>query len=75
MDKDLKDIKLGSAGDLDVALKDGNLVMTLSYQTGALVAGASMTVDSGVLLDKLAALIPGVVDDAVIALIKSALKA
>jgi hypothetical protein len=73
-----KEVKLGDHAELDLSLADGKV--TISVSAHAEVDGVkaesknSVVVDGGMLLDKLAALIPGAVDDAVITVLKAALK-
>jgi hypothetical protein len=74
MDADIKDGALGSEGLYDLDIKDGNLVLVLSHGSKGLSASINVQVESGYFLDKLAAKIPGDLDDAVINLIKNAIK-
>lgn len=65
------DQEIVKKGDLELEIKEGNLVLSFDSKG----VKASVTVESGYFLDKLAEKIPGQIDDAVIAVIKSALKA
>ena len=56
-----KDVQIAKEVDLKISVAAGKVILTVS-------------VDSDMLLDELAAKIPGSVDDAVIAVIKAALK-
>lgn len=64
-------VELYQEGEVKAELKDGDLVITY----GGKGATAQVNVDMGYLLDKLAEAIPGQIDDAIIAVIKSAIKA
>jgi hypothetical protein len=64
-------VELYKEGEVTAELKDGDLVITY----GGKGAQAIVNVDMGYLLDKLAEAIPGTVDDAIIAVIKAAIKA
>lgn len=64
-------VELYQEGEVKAELKDGDLVV--SY--GGKGASAQVNIDMGYLLDKLAEAIPGQIDDAVIAVLKSAIKA
>jgi hypothetical protein len=70
-----KDIALGPEGQLVMKLEAGKVVISLSDVHASGSVSLSVSEDAGYFLDKLAALIPGQVDDAVIAVIKAALKA
>jgi hypothetical protein len=74
MDQDLINKDLGDA-DLLLKLEDGLLKLTVKYIKGGVSGSVTVDVDSGYFLDKLAALIPGQIDDAVITVLKGALKA
>ena len=75
MDKELLKQELGPEVDFDLKLVNGNLVIELKYEGMGGVATVSAGVTTDYFMDKLAALIPGTIDDAVIGLIKSSLKA
>jgi hypothetical protein len=75
MEKDLLDGKLGELAAYDVEFKGGKLVAKVSAEKSGVVAAVELSVDAAVVLDALKAAIPGQVDDAVIDLIKAALKA
>ena len=64
------DKELLKNGELVILVKEGNLHLTLD----SLGVDVSVVVDSGYFLDKLAAAIPGTVDDAVLGMLKAALK-
>lgn len=63
------DVLLWQEGEVKVELKSGDLVVTY----GGKGATAQAAVDMGYLLDKLAEAIPGQIDNAVLAVIKSAI--
>ena len=58
---------------VDVAFKAGKVVLSSKYDGKGADVTLSLELESDYFLDKLAAAIPGQVDDAVIALIKGAL--
>lgn len=66
--------KLGPETDFEVEVKQGNLVFSSQTSTEGVSATVAIGVKSDYFLDKLAALIPGTFDDAVLALAKQALK-
>lgn len=69
-----KEIKIGTEGDIDVKLAGGFVTIEAKYAGSETQASASVSISVDKLLDKLAAKIPGQVDDAVIAVMKAALK-
>lgn len=73
MDQNLITKDLGDA-DLELKLEKGNLKLLVKYASGGVVGGVEVAVDSGYFLDKLSALIPGQIDDAIITILKTALK-
>jgi hypothetical protein len=75
MEKDLFEKQLGAETNVDIDFKDGDLVLTVTYDGKGLRAGVSVKVDGEYFLDKLAEKIPGNIDDAIIAMLKGALKA
>jgi hypothetical protein len=70
-----KDIALGPEGNMDLKLEAGKLVIEIKHVHASGEVSLVAKEDAGYFLDKLAALIPGQIDDAVIAVIKAALKA
>lgn len=73
--KELADVKLGEEGKLELDVKGGKLIMRVTYDGKQVDASAQVSADVELFLDKLAAKIPGQVDDAVIGVMKMALKA
>ncbi len=75
MEKEIIAGDIGSLGKFDVAFTGGKLIATgnLGYD-GASVA-VTLTLDSDGVLDAIAKAIPGQIDDAVISVVKAALKA
>lgn len=73
--KELAEVALGSEGKLELDVKGGKLVMRVSYDGKQVDAAAEVAADVELFLDKLAAKIPGAVDDAIIGVMKAALKA
>lgn len=70
---DLVELKKGEA-TLDVDFKEGKLRLSVSYDGKGADAGLFVDLDPEYFLDKLKAAIPGSIDDAVIELLKNALK-
>jgi hypothetical protein len=75
MDQDLLDKELGAETDLQLKLVDGVLKVGVVYMGKGVGATVSVDVSSDYFLDKLAALIPGKLDDSIIGILKMALKA
>lgn len=70
-----KGIVIGTEGKVDVKLGGGFVTLVAGYAGTETKANLSVTVSVDILLDKLAGAIPGQVDDAVITVLKAALKA
>lgn len=75
MDMDIKDGELGGDGLFDLDIKEGDLVLKVVHDSKGLDAELNVRVDSGYFIDKLAEKIPGQVDDAILQVLKAALKA
>jgi hypothetical protein len=75
MDKLLKDGKLGEDGDFKIEVKEGKLILSAGYMNEGLGASLGIQVSPDYFIDKLAAAIPGEIDDAVLSILKAALKA
>ena len=75
MDKDILEGNIGNVGQYDVEFKGGKLVGKVMAERSGMSAAIELSVDSDVILDAIAKAIPGQIDDAVIGLIKAALKA
>lgn len=73
MEKTIAEITKGEVV-LDVKLVTGKLVITTKYDGKGANAGVYLELEADYFLDKLAAAIPGQMDDAVIAMIKGLLK-
>ena len=73
---EIVDGKLGTVGDYDLFIKDGQLQFVLNAKvvSDGIKAGVSLSIDASVLLDLLAKAIPGTLDDAIIAVAKEAIK-
>lgn len=67
------DQKLGESGDVKLELVGAELKLTVIEKVGDLDASASISLPPRVLLDKLKALIPGKIDDAIIDALEAAL--
>lgn len=74
MKKKLVEHKIGKETELEVEFKDGMLRLTFGYDGKGVDAGVYVDADPEYFLDKLAAAIPGQIDDMVIAALKGALK-
>jgi len=66
---------LGSEATYSAKLEAGMMKVSLDYKGAQTGAGMFVSVDMGLMLDKLAETIPGQIDDAIIALLKGAVKA
>lgn len=73
MEKSLVEFKKGEAA-LDVDFVDGKLRLSVSYDGKGADAGLYVDVEPDYFLDKLKAVIPGSIDDAIIDMLKGALK-
>lgn len=65
--------KLGSVGKYDVEFKDGSLFLEIDAEAGPGVVGIKVGVSAGKVIDAVERAIPGVLDDAVLELIRAAL--
>lgn len=74
MDMDLGQKDLGGDGSLDLKLVGGDLVLVVSHASKGADANLQVKVRSDYFIDKLAAVIPGAVDDAILQVLKAALK-
>lgn len=78
-DEKIQDVAQGVIGNTGIAYQinfvSGKLVASASLAGPAVGASLSISVDSDHVLDAIAAAIPGKIDDALIAVIKAALKA
>lgn len=70
---DLVEIKKGEA-TLDLDFKEGKLRLSVSYDGKGADAGLFVDLEPDYFLDKLKAVIPGQIDDAIIEMLKGALK-
>lgn len=69
---DIAEIKKGDVS-ADVKFEAGKIVLSAKLDSAGTDAELKVSVEAGYFLDKLAAAIPGEIDDAVIALLKGAL--
>jgi len=67
--------ELGAETNLKLDIVAGEIVITIAHQSAAAKGDLKVAVDAGYFLDKLAEKIPGTIDDAILAIMKSALKA
>lgn len=70
-----KEIAFGSEGSVDFKFSAGRLVVEVKHSHASGEAMIVVSEDVSYFIDKLAAAIPGTMDDAILALIKSAIKA
>lgn len=73
-EKKLVEYDFGGESGLDLEFKDGKLRLTIQYDGKGADAGVYVDLEPDYFLDKLAAAIPGELDDMVIGAIKGALK-
>lgn len=66
--------QIGPEVQYDLELVDGKLKVSVGYDGSGVDAGVYVTVEPEYFIDKLAAVIPGKLDDAVFAMLKGALK-
>jgi hypothetical protein len=75
MEKDIVDGKIGEVGAYDLEFKQGQLKFTLIASHAVGIEGElAIKVSADAVIDAIAKAIPGQVDDAVLGLIKQALK-
>jgi hypothetical protein len=74
-EKKMVEFAVSKEVDFEVDMKDGKLRLVFAYDGKGLDTGLYVDLEPDYFLDKLAALIPGELDDAVLAMVKSALKA
>lgn len=74
MEKEIASGQIGSDGSYKVEFKDGSLKAECGYMAGV-KAGVSLEIPVDFVLDAIKNAIPGKVDDAVIEMLKGALKA
>lgn len=70
---DLAAGELGPEAKYDVKLVDGKIVLVVMYDGAETDAELKVSLDAGMFVDKLAAVIPGQIDDAILAVLKQAL--
>lgn len=71
---DIIDGKIGDSGSYELDLVQGKLVFKSAYSAAGIAGSANVYLDPDLLIDKLAAVIPGKVDDAIFGILKQALK-
>lgn len=71
---DILEKQISPEAKAKVVLAAGKLTLTADLDTGGLDAQVSVSVDTDYFLDELAKKIPGQIDDAIIAVLKSAMK-
>jgi hypothetical protein len=74
MEQTLIEKELGKDGSLKLELVNGDINFTILYSVDGVAGNVGIVISSDVLLDKLAELIPGKVDDAIFNILKAALK-
>lgn len=70
---DLASGDIGAEAKYDVKLEEGKLVIAAKYDGAETDAELVVKIDAGLFIDKLAAVIPGTIDDAILAVLKGAL--
>lgn len=65
---------IGSEGNFDLAFTGGKVILTVKHTHASGEVSILVSEDAGYFLDKLAAKIPGTVDDAIFAVLKSAIQ-
>lgn len=75
MEKDIVEGKIGEVGAYDLEFKGGKLVLKVNAAKAdvGVTAGLHIEVSANVVLDAIAAKIPGKIDDAFLNIIKTAL--
>jgi hypothetical protein len=75
MDKELVKGELGDKAKYAVSFKDGHLVAELDADLGAVTGGVVVKVSADSVIDAIEKKIPGQLDDAILELVRKALKA
>lgn len=65
--------ELGPEAKYDVKIVEGKVIMAVKYDGAETDAELLVKIDAGMFIDKLAAAIPGEIDDAILAVLKGAL--
>lgn len=71
---DLVNVPVGAESKVKVFVAGGKLGLSAVMDTKGVDASVSLSADAEYFIDELAKLIPGVIDDAVLAIVKQALK-
>lgn len=74
MEKDIAEGKLGTIGGYDLEFKGGKLIAKVNVGAEGISGALSLEFDADKLLDALAKAIPSQIDDALIGVLKGALK-
>jgi hypothetical protein len=74
MEKDIVDGKIGEVGKFDLEFKEGELRFVLDVGKFGLSAGMKVAVKAEDVIDAIAKAIPGQIDDAILQVLKAALK-
>jgi len=74
MEKELVEMPIGPEAQIELKLKDGAVVVEVTYKGADGYAALAVGVMPDAFIDKLAAMIPGTLDDAILAALKGALK-
>lgn len=72
---DLISKDLGPEANVKVVVSGGKLSLVVALDTKGIDGAVSLSVDSDYFLDELAKALPGTLDDAIISVLKTALKA
>ena len=73
MATDLVAGEIGPEAKYDVKIVDGKIVMAVKYDGAEADAELLVKIEAGMFVDKLAAAIPGQIDNAILAVLKGAL--
>jgi hypothetical protein len=73
-EKVLNEMALGSEGGVKLVVADGKLKLEVKYDSKGLDGVVGLELDPDYFIDKLAEAIPGKVDDAILNILKAALK-
>lgn len=71
---ELAEGQVGSVGKYDVEFKDGKLMLGLSIEWNGVTSEVKVGIGSDAVIDALKAAIPGKIDDAILEVVKAALK-
>lgn len=73
-EKVLNEVSLGSEGGVKLSIEGGKLKLEVVYDSKGLDGSIGLMLDPDYFIDKLAEAIPGKIDDAILNILKAALK-